>query len=255
MKRFAVTCVIAMLLVGTVPLHAQGQAGLYNEGNRAYAAGDFEKAVSLYEKAAAAGAHNHLLYHNLGNAYFKQGNLGLAILNYERALKLDPGDEDTRFNLRFARTATVDQIEAPERTLVEKAFDAADRSVSLPTAVHLAVALYLLLCTCGLLAVVWRKRPGARNAALWAGAGVLLLCLIAAPVVAVKVHRDVAVTSGVLLADQVEVRSGPGEKYTTVFTIHEGTLLHVIETRGAWAQVRIESGFAGWLPADSFEAI
>ena len=116
--RAARVALCLVLLVASAAWAQDAATALYNAGNAAYAAGDYATAAAKYEQARAAGGANHALFHNLGNAYFKAGRLGRAILNYERGLRLAPGDEDLRYNLRFARARTVDKVDAPEEGFI-----------------------------------------------------------------------------------------------------------------------------------------
>ena len=84
---------------------------LWTEAERAYREGEFAEAVVAYEAIIAQGMESAELYYNLGNAYFKQNNLGRSILFYNRAQLLNPSDEDVRHNLMYARTKTKDNIQ------------------------------------------------------------------------------------------------------------------------------------------------
>lgn len=245
-----------ILVLASAPAIAQNRVTeIYNQGNASYQAGDFDQAIKHYQAAVATGLVNHALYYNLGNSYFKTGDLGHAILNYERGLKLAPGNEDLRFNLEFARLSTIDKIDQLEKTFLQTLLENALNSVSLSAAVNLAIWLYLALCTCGLLAVLWRRKNGRLSITLWIGGVLLILSVLIGPLVYMKAHRDVLAVEGVVLAQRVKVMSGPGEGYSTVFTIHEGMHLSVREVRGGWAQITIPSGFSGWLPVSTFEKI
>ena len=253
--RAARVALCLVLLVASVAWAQDAATALYNAGNAAYAAGDYATAAAKYEQARAAGGANHALFHNLGNAYFKAGQLGRAILNYERGLRLAPGDEDLRYNLRFARARTVDKVDAPEEGFIGGLLRRAADRMSLAAAVRIAVALYLLICTAALAAVVFRRSVAPRTGALLAGGGFLVLFLLFSPLLYAKVSRDVYATAGVVVAAKVDVMSGPGQDFTTVFTVHEGLRVTVREVRERWAQVTIPSGYSGWIPRDAFEPI
>jgi tetratricopeptide (TPR) repeat protein len=250
MKRLA----LAILLLAAVVARAQDETALYNAGNAAYAAGDYAGAVAKYEQARGVGARHPDLFFNLGNAYFQSGRIGRAVLNYERGLRLAPGDDDPRFNLRLARSRAKDALETPEEGFLGGLLRRAADRVSLPSAVHLGVLLYLLLCTAILAAVLLRRSPIARGWAIAAAGAVLVVFLLLAPLFWVVAGRASAV-EGVVVAPVVEVTSGPGKDFPTVFTVHEGMDVAVREVRGDWAQVTIPSGLSGWLPRASFDPI
>jgi hypothetical protein len=97
-------------LLTLLSTHGAAQEEFFAEGNRLYQDGDYAGAVERYERIVEAGYDSGALRYNIGNAYFKLGDLGKAILNYERSLRLSPRDEDARANLELARSLTVDQV-------------------------------------------------------------------------------------------------------------------------------------------------
>src|SRR5207245_9048665 len=106
--------VLALLLLAS-PAYADAVNEAFKKGNDAYYRGDYATAIDAYEKVAGVGVVNEGLYYNLGNSYYRAGRLGPAIYNYERALSLDPDQEDAAYNLRIARgyaeRRAADQIE------------------------------------------------------------------------------------------------------------------------------------------------
>src|SRR5674476_686288 len=104
-----ICCLVAMLLPMT--LWAVTPEQQVSEANRAYYAGHYENAVTIYEKVTQAGFASPVLFYNLGNAYFKLGNMPMSILYYEKAHKLAPADADIAHNIRLANTRIVDKIE------------------------------------------------------------------------------------------------------------------------------------------------
>ena len=107
-----------------LPGSAASQVEFYQEGNRLYQEGDFQAALSSYQRVIETGLESGEIYYNVGNSYFKLGDLARAILNYERARRLLPGDEDVRANLDLARSLTADEIEPRQRFWVLDAWSA-----------------------------------------------------------------------------------------------------------------------------------
>ena len=99
---------LCSLCVGVL---AMAQEAALKEAETAYTSEDYAKAIALYEEVLSSHGESAAVYYNLGNAYYKAGKLGPAILNYERCLLLQPGDADARFNLQMARQKTIDKIE------------------------------------------------------------------------------------------------------------------------------------------------
>ena len=99
--------IIVMLLMGVCQLSV---AATKDEADKAYQENDFASAIEQYEAILDAGQESAAIYYNLGNSYYKSENIAKAILNYERALLLHPGDADTRFNLELAKSKTIDKV-------------------------------------------------------------------------------------------------------------------------------------------------
>ena len=156
------------------------QVEFYQEGNRLYQEGDFEGALASYLRLVEAGFESGEVYYNIGNTYFKLGDVARSILYYERARRLLPGDEDVRANLDLARSLTVDEIEPlPEFWL----FSAMDWWVGLlprTLLIALVVGSYLIATGVVLLLILKRGAPMAvwgRRIALASGVVFLLFGL------------------------------------------------------------------------------
>ena len=123
MNRYDVIGVFVFLFTLVAWGAANGQevsAQGYNEGNELYRQGDYFEAAARYENVLKQGIRNGFLYYNLGNAYFKAGEIGRSVLAYERALRLVPGDEDVRVNLRFVNAMKVDREPDANENMVTK---------------------------------------------------------------------------------------------------------------------------------------
>ena len=140
MKRIYI---ILMLLLSGVVTYATDVKTLAEEATKMYQEGDYQKAIDLYNEMLSDDLESATVYYNLGNCYYKQGEIAKAILNYERALLLHPGDNDIKYNLTMAQKATVDNIKVlPELFLVRwynafvTAFTA-DGSIVLPCDIYI----------------------------------------------------------------------------------------------------------------------
>jgi len=237
------TIVFVGLAAGRVQAQSEAWAAVFSRANQLYEEGRYEEAAAKYEDILASGLKNGRVYYNLGNAYFKQGKLGLAILNYERAHRLMPRDEDITANLAFARSQIVDKIETPDPGLLGRWLATLQGLLTVDETTILALAIYLVMTVVALLAVfVWRWRRFCTYALGFLG---LLLVLIMLSL-GIKVYQQEHVREAVVTADQVDVLSGPGENYLLEFTVHEGTTLTVEEDRGDWWRVRLGGNLEGW---------
>jgi len=206
----------------------------------------YQKAAMRFEQIAREGpVRNGKLYYNIGNAYFRMGDIGRAILYYRRAVPLIPDDENLHQNLRYARSKCVDKIEEKQEAKVLRTLFFWHYDLSAKLRVVLLV---------GSLAVLWTVasiRIFRRHASLsWAAvvsavvAGLFLGSLLVEAVTAART------TSGVILAAEVVARKGDGESYEPSFKtpLHAGTEFDVIEDRGDWHYVELHDGRRCWVP-------
>ena len=242
-----------LLLLAAAP--AGAQSAFFDEGNRLYQAGDFEGALDRYRRILDEGLESGELYYNIGNAHFRLGELAPAILNYERARRLMPGDDDLLANLALARSMTADDITPRPRFWL---FRAAGWWVGLlPRAVLIwLVALAWLTAIAGAAAVVLRPGPGlaawARRAGLAAGAVTLVLGVN-------LVVRELglgAVEEAIVMAEEAQVQSAPSDDPALqIFAVHAGTKVAVDRRADEWVEIVLEDGAVGWMRAAQLELV
>ena len=224
------------------------QVEFYQEGNRLYQEGDFEDALASYLRLVEAGFESGEVYYNIGNTYFKLGELAQAILYYERARRLLPGDEDVQVNLDLARSLTVDEIEPLPRFWL---FSAVEWWVGLlPRTLLIAVVAVSYLVGTGAVLLLILKR-GVQVAA-WGGRIALasgVVFLLFGLNLAVREFELGRAQEAVVFQPRVDVMSAPLDDETlTLFTVHEGTKVRIDRLSEEWAEVALEDGRVGWVP-------
>ena len=230
---------------------SEALVALYNRGNEYYRAGDFDAAISAYERVIAQGLNNGEVYYNLGNAYFKNAQLGRAILSYERALKLMPSDRDVLANLQFANAQKIDRESEDEVNILTRVLQAIFAFFTLNTLAVMVCAFVFLI---GGVAVCWIFVPVRRL--LWGGLLVVFVggLLGSAAMLAFKAYQH-SIPKAIILVDEAIGRSGPGTDFLQVFALHEGTKVEIERVEGRWLLVRLRSGLGGWIEARALERI
>ena len=216
------------------------------EGVEAYTAGDLDQAVSRFE-AAAATTHDADVYYNLGNAHARRGELGRAVLNYLRARRLAPRDDDVRANLDWVRSHTRDiGLEGAPPPGGVRHVGAVLGALSLDELAALLLAAVWLAALC--VAWAWWRggwTPGRRRCGLALG-GVLILVVV---LFAWRWYDERVKDVAVVVVDEAEVRSGPEASFPVVFEVHDGLTLQVRARRDDWSQVTLGGEWNGWLPS------
>jgi tetratricopeptide (TPR) repeat protein len=255
MSRARALCLIVLMALVAAPRQARAQEEIFERGNQLYQQGDFAGAVEAYEAVRSAGFESADLHYNLGNAYFKSGELGRAILEWERALVLAPGTPDATANLELARSITADAVEPLPRFWLFAALSWWVRLVPRGLLIALVAGAWLVTCG-GVVLRVWARSPDARRLATWLAAAAAAVVLVFGTNLGVRELRLGQPERGVILAASVPVRSAPAEQDDlTLFEIHEGTRVRIDQRTGEWAEVVLDDGKVGWVPAAVFEVI
>jgi tetratricopeptide (TPR) repeat protein len=232
---------ILALSVALTPLEA------YNQGNKLYAQKDYAGAIQAYEQALEAGPCAAVHY-NLGNALFKSGQIGRAILSYRRARYLDPRDPDIAANLDFARSYRVDKVLALPSPFA-RALDSVLHRLSRRAAAVLAPVCFLLA---GVLLSLWIVR---RWAVLAIGAALLALVALFGLVTQQVWAGEVAARPAVVVVPEVNALSGPSEEFKQILLVHDGTEVRIREARGDYLLVQLPGGSGGWVRKDAVERV
>lgn len=233
---------------------AEHPDSLFSKGNRLYAAGDYQGAAAVYETLVNDGYVEVAVFYNLGNAHFKLNNLASSILYYEKARKLDPSDPDIRKNLAFVNLGITDRIQPLPEFFIDSWWRGLLFSASLTT--WSAVALVCWVGAFGLLIVyLYAWKPRLKRTAFYSGAATAGLALLLL-VVAYSQHRTlVDDDSAIVFSSQATVRSAPSESEKTLFVIHEGTKVSIIEQHAEWLRVALPNGHEGWIQSEAVKRI
>ncbi len=234
-------------------LHASTPDELFAKANGAYVENRFEEAAGTYETILKYGLKDPRVLYNLGNAYFKMGRLGPAILNYERGLRIDPADAEARDNLELARGRIRDRVPEAEIPFPIAVVQGMLRIAPPDRVAVLFLLTYFIAAVLGGALVLARSefRRRALGYALLASA---VLVVLSASGLTITVRMNLE-PFGIVMQDRVDVRSGPAEDNTVLFTVHEGTRLQLRGRREGWYQVSLPNALSGWIPASSVEPV
>ena len=258
-KNTPKTVFMALALLLAVQFGASAQDSyvdsLWNAANSAYVDGRWADAVADYELISGMGLESASLYCNTGDAYFKDGNIPMAILYYERALKLDPSYEDARYNLELLNAMIQDRIEpVPEFVLKAWFRDLCYIMDSDSWAVCFIVLLALTLA----LVLVFLLAPtaGGRRAGFFTGIAVLLLAVMSLSFSIWQKNDYSDADKAIVMRPVTSVKSSPAAGLSTdLFILHEGTKVKVIDEVGSWNNIELADGRRGWIPSADIERI
>lgn len=264
-----VLCLCAGAATAQSAQTAQSQVSVYQlfaRGNQLYEAGEFEEAVEVYQEAVDRGASSPELFYNLANAYYKSGDLGRTVLNYERSLRLAPRDDDARANISLVRSMLRDRQFVDEPGAVKRTVTWLDRRLNLRESLLVTSLLYLALMIVAVVfvfrdtSIVSRVYPrislvspgrflGLDKSRDFVLAMTTLALLLAISGVSSwnKYHGTSARRAAIVVQQEAAVYGGPSTESTLQFKVHEGTRVSTGETRPGWIQIHLPGDLSGWI--------
>ena len=254
MRHFITFLVLIMTLgVGRIA-YAQSPEHAFDQANLLYQQSRFGEARDAYEAILHEGFVSGELYYNLGNAYYKTGDLGKAILNFERALKFMPNDDDLKHNLQLANLMIADRIEATPRLFLWDYWDGIKSAFSLRLLTWMSygvfVLLFIFICA-GILARTYRLR----RFAVFGGSIDAVILIILVVLLVGKIGEVTRANSAVVTAKITTAKNSPDPKSSDAFVLHSGVKLTITDSVNDWLKVRLADGKVGWLEMGAAEVI
>ena len=242
--RIVISCAGLWLLCASI-LAAEPSAQ-FAKANQEYAAGDFKVAIDDYEELVRSGQDTPNLFYNLGNAYFRKTDFGRAILNYERALALDPHHPEAEANLRIARDEARALELVPNRW--ERIFAFADENqYALAASISFWIGIFSVAAW-----VLGRRR----------GRGAIALSILSLSIVVIAVGASYELSRGkngrglaVVTGDNVEARLATADNANRVLTLPAGSEIKIVSQRGDWVYAVLPNNLRGWIPSNSAEQV
>lgn len=255
LRKVATVVILLLSLGASMNIQAKDLDSLWTAGVQAYTDGKFADASTAWTSIEESGQKSAKLYYNLGNAWFKQGNYPKAILNYERALRLDPSYSDARYNLEFTGNFVQDKIEpVPEFILKSVA-----RKVCYVMSSNVWAVIFLVLLAAALmmgLLFLLGSSVGKRRTGFYCGIVLLLLSAGALSFSAWQKSDSMKTDTAIVMSPVSSVKSSPSSGSSKdLFVIHEGTKVTILDEVGSWKNISLADGRQGWLPAADLEVI
>jgi len=252
-KRFKYI-ILLLFVLAVSGVRAESPDSLMIKAQNAYDKGLYDSAINLYNKVLDQNVEAEQLYYNLGNAWFKKGEIPHAILYYEKAKKLDPGDEDVNYNLGVANSMIVDKIETVPHLFFQQWWD---YFYNLFGANKWAVILLISWALFVLFVGVFILSSGRKSKKAGFFLGILFLLLTAASygLASQKYKHSISRNEAIIFTPTITVKSSPTKTAVDLFVIHEGTKVKIKDKVDNWVKIKISNGSIGWVPANSLEEI
>jgi tetratricopeptide (TPR) repeat protein len=224
------------------------------QGNQFYQDKQYEKAVESYQRIVNMGYAGTSLYYNLGNSYYRNGKIGYAILYYEKALELSPGDDDVTHNLAIANTKTVDKIDTLPRFFLFQWWESILALFSTTGWTYTVYLFYLLLlASIGL--YFFARSLRIQRYSVFSGLISALLLIITATIWIVSLNRELTIKNAIVLEPTIAVKLAPDSTSNDAFVIHEGLKVRELDQVENWVKIRLQDGKEGWIQQNEIGTI
>ncbi len=222
---------------------------LMRQGNQAYQDKRYDEAIDTYLKLINSGYEGVSLYYNLGNSYYREGKIGYAILYYEKALRLSPGDDDVVHNLAIANTKTVDKINTLPKFFLFQWWESLLALFTVGGWTRIVYLFYLLfLGSIGL--YFFARRSSVQRYSIFAGFVLIVLLIVSGSLWVVNLNRDANVKNGIVIEPTATVKLAPDSTSNDAFVIHEGSKVRALDKVEDWVKIRLQDGKEGWIKQD-----
>ena len=251
-KKNHASAMAVVLLAMLLPM--QAMAVTKANADAEYTKGNYQQAIKDYEELLKQGVSAEL-YYNLGNAYYRADNITRAIINYERAFMLSPGDEDIRFNLQLAQSKTIDKIAPASEMFFVTWYQSLVNLTSVDRWAYVAIVSIILVL---LLVLIYLFADNLRLRKVgFFGAIAFLVLFILANIFAYQQKRQLENRNGaIVIAPSASVKKTPADNSETTFVLHEGTKVKITDKSiSKWVEIEIADGRNGWVTNDRIEEI
>lgn len=250
MKRIVVILVLIFSTFG----YAQSVDNLFADANELYKNGKYTEAIETYKKIEDLGVNSDDLYFNLANSYYKLNKVAPSIYYYEKALKLNPSNSDAKANLTFAKRMTIDAIEQMPKTIFQKFSESFIYKLTYNSWAWISVILSFLAA---ILFLLYHFSYSSGKKLLYFNTSLLsAILLIFAVVFAYKSYNhEVNTKYAIVFKQATEIKNAPTLNSDTVFELHEGTKVQVLDAIDDWKKIKLADGKIGWIVAEDMQEI
>ncbi|HTN68381.1 MAG TPA: tetratricopeptide repeat protein [Dysgonamonadaceae bacterium] len=229
-----------------------------SKADLAYRDNNFAESIKLYESQITenklTNQESPQLYYNLGNAYFRDNQIAKAIVNYERALLLDPGDSDIRHNLRFAKTKIEDKIDSTDTFFITQWIRSIQNLYNANSWATIGVVLFILFIVATGIYMI-SMRLIVRKTSFYSGIVLLSLVIIVNIFAFKQKNKIVNRSTGIVMSASVSIYTSPDAHSQELFRLHEGAKVFIKRKERNWLEIEIANGSVGWLQQKSIETI
>ena len=234
--------------------YSQSSDDLFSEANGLYKIEAYNKAIDLYVSIEEQGLESSDLFFNLGNCYYKLNKVAPSIYYYEKALKINPLNNDAKTNLTFAKRMTIDKIDDLPKTFLQRISENIIQKLPYDTWAIIAIIASFLA---SILFLVYRYSYATSKKLLYFNSTILSVVVLILSVIFAFKNYDIAQKdrTAIIFAPKTEIKNAPTKGSDDVFELHEGTKVLILDDLDDWKKIKLSDGKIGWLPAEDLKEI
>lgn len=235
-----------ILLFFSQVIVAQSQNELFSKANNQYKEEKYQEALNTYDSIEKLGYISSELYFNKGNCYYKLNKVAPTIYNYEKALIINPLNEDARNNLLFAKRLTIDNIEELPKTI----FDKLNQSIVKKLSYNQWAFLTVIFCFLGsflFLAFYFAKKSSIKRIYFVTSCFTFLLFITTFFITQNEYEESTTKVEAIVFAQEAIIKNAPTQNSDDIFTLHEGTKVLVLDSVDNWKKIKLAEGKQGWI--------
>jgi hypothetical protein len=219
---------------------------LMKTANDLYKNNQYQGAIDVYNKIIENGYEGTSLFYNLGNAHYRLGKVGYAILYYEKALNISPNDEETKHNLALAKLNIKDKVDELPPFFIFNIWEGVLALFSVSGWTFVAYILFILLLV-SIIAYFFSRTSTQQRFSFFGGVGLSVLLILVIILLAVKMNKEYNVKDGIIVENIVTIKSSPDNLSKDEFIVHEGLKVRVEDKVDNWIKIRLADGKVGWI--------
>lgn len=250
MKTKTPLLIFFILSILGLEVNAQKPEDLLSKANELYNTSAYDSAVVMYKKVIDKGYSSSTLYYNLGNTYYKLRDYPMAIFYYEKSLKLDPDNEDTKHNLEIANAFISDKIETVPDLFIKAWWNNLSNIFTANTWAVISLIVLAILLSCIFLYLIARTRI-LKKSMFFSCIFLILITISIFSITTKKYNYIKSNNNGIIIAPTITVKSSPSTSSVDLFVLHEGSKIKILDNTGDWEKIKIANGSIGWLPSSS----
>ena len=249
MKKFLFLCLFTICSIS-----AQNVDELFTNANDLYKNEKFEQAIELYKNIESKGFISSELYYNLGNSYYKLNKVGPSIYYYEKALQLNPLNEDVQNNLVFAKRLALDNIEELPKTVFQK-FNANYLQQLSYNQWAIVTVVFCFLASLFFLLFYLSQKPSLKRSFFVISVFGFFFLIVSFVITLNQYNFAKNNKVAIVFAEETSVRNAPTLNSEEVFTLHEGTKVTVLDSIDDWKKIKLADGKIGWIIAEEIKLL